>query len=81
MENQLIARTAPMPRFCPYWEPCSIVRNFTLEPQTEGGRLRLQQLRDHGRHMRAAWDRNGAPDPADVMAQGHGNAPDDDDSL
>jgi hypothetical protein len=80
-ENQLIARTAPMPRFSPYWEPCSIARNFTLEPRTEGGRSRLQQLRDHGRHMRAAWDRNGAPDPADAVSQGCGNAPDDDGPL
>lgn len=71
-ENQVISRTAPMPRHSPWWEPHSIVQNYTETPATEGGALRLQQLGDRSRRSRAAWDANGAPDPAEAMRKARG---------
>jgi len=67
-ENILIARTAPMPKHSPWWEPCSIVKNFTLSPKTEGGAFRLRILEGRHRQAREAWDANGGPAPSKALA-------------
>jgi alkylhydroperoxidase/carboxymuconolactone decarboxylase family protein YurZ len=66
-ENILIARTAPMPKHSPWWEPCSIVKNFMLSPKTEGGAFRLRILEDRQRRAREAWDANGGPAPSTAL--------------
>jgi hypothetical protein len=67
-ENVLITRTAPMPIHSPWWEPCSLIKNFTETPKTEGGAFRLTILKDRERGAREAWDANGAPDPHQVLS-------------
>jgi hypothetical protein len=66
-ENVLITRTAPMPMHSPWWEPCSIVKNYTETPKTEGGAFGLRLLKDRQRRSRAAWNANGAPDPREAL--------------
>jgi hypothetical protein len=65
-ENKILARTAPMPHHTPFWEPHSIVQNYTESPKTEGGAHRLTMLGDRNRRARRDWDANGAPAPADA---------------
>ncbi len=77
-ENELIARTAPMPRFSPYREPCSIVRNYTTTPETGGGRFRLGLLQDRAQRAKAMWFKNGGPLPGVALAQAAGNGPPED---
>jgi hypothetical protein len=72
-ENQIISRTAPMPRHTPWWEPHTIVQNYTDTPQTQGGALRLDQLRDRSRRSRAAWEKNGAPSPEEALSKAKGD--------
>lgn len=77
-ENELIARTAPMPRFSPYREPCSVVRNYTPDPKTEGGQFRLGLLKDRAQRAKAMWFKNGGPLPGAALAQAAGNGPPED---
>lgn len=63
-ENVILAHTAPAPLHSPYAEPGILVRNYTTAPTTEGGRVRLAILAAREREARAAWDANGAPEPA-----------------
>ncbi len=66
-ENAILAHTAPSASATPYAEPGIIVRNFTAEPVTEGGKLRLAMIEDRHRQAWEAWNANGAPDPAEAV--------------
>lgn len=68
-ENYLLARTAPAPKFSPYYEPLSYVENYTDAPATEGGRIRLQWLHSRRENSRKVWEKNGAPPPETVIGK------------
>jgi hypothetical protein len=57
-ENQIIARTVPVPRFGPFFEPISLVKNYTEEPKTGVGRNNLRILNNRKAEARAAMKRN-----------------------
>lgn len=67
-ENEIICQIAPQSRFCPRAEPVTLVRNYTENPKTWEGLLRLEEIKDIRRRARARWDANGAPDPAPLVA-------------
>jgi hypothetical protein len=67
-ENEIICQMAPQSRFCPCAEPVTLVRNYTENPKTWEGLLRLEEIKDIRRRARARWDANGAPDPESALA-------------
>lgn len=78
IENQIIARTAPLSRFTPYAEPCLIVNNYTPAPTTETGKLNLWKIQQAGTNSRTFWDTNGAPSPEIAhQSAGRKTSPDD----
>jgi hypothetical protein len=50
---------APQSRFCPYAEPVTLVGNYTTEPKTWEGLLRLEEIKEIQRRARKFWDANG----------------------
>ena len=67
-ENQVICEMAPQPRFCPRAETVTLVRNYTTQPKTWDGLVRLEEIKEIRRRARGRWDANGAPDPESVLA-------------
>jgi hypothetical protein len=67
-ENEVLCQMAPQSRFCPYAEPVTLVRNYTTEPKTWEGLLRLEEIKEIRRRARGHWDANAAPDPESVLA-------------
>ena len=69
-ENEVICQMAPQSRFCPRAECVTLVRNYTTEPKTWEGLVRLEEIKEIRRRARGRWDANGAPDPASLVATG-----------
>jgi hypothetical protein len=67
-ENEVICQMAPQSRFCPCAESVTLVRNYTPNPKTWGGLLRLEEIKEIQRRARERWYANGAPDPESVVA-------------
>jgi hypothetical protein len=62
-ENQVICEMAPQPRFCPRAESVTFVRNYTTQPKTWEGLVRLEEIKEIRRRARGRWDANDGPDP------------------
>lgn len=67
-ENRIIAFTLAHPRHTPWAEPVVLVRNYNPRPSSVESAASLQLIEDFAAQARAAWDRNGAPEPRQALA-------------
>lgn len=53
-ENEILCQMAPQSRFSPYAEPVLLVRNYTTNPKTWEGLVRLEEINEHRRRAQGA---------------------------
>lgn len=60
-ENRIVCRTSPQARFSPIMEPLTIIENFTRNPTTEGGKIRLFKIEQWQVQAQRYRRQNGEP--------------------
>ena len=68
VENLVMTVTAPQARHTPWAEPVLMVAGYTDHPLTSAGQMGLATIHRVMDEARAAWDKNGAPDPETAQA-------------